>query len=176
MAEYLTRPAKRTKNPLISDEMIKLLNYRIQQEESSARLYLAMSMWLNNNGYSGAAKLWLKYSEEELVHSGWSRDYLLAFGVQPDTPQLVAPTQTFAGLPDIIKTTFSHEIVVSKQCNSLASSALKADDHMAYELALKFLKEQVEEHDKTQYWVDRLEAFGEDKNSLFLLDSEMGAK
>lgn len=31
---------------LMSDSMIKLLNYRIQEEEQSARIYLAMTMWL----------------------------------------------------------------------------------------------------------------------------------
>lgn len=175
MADFLKRPAKRTKNPLISDEMVKLLNYRIQQEEYSSRLYLSMSMWLNNTGFSGAAKLWLKYSQEELVHAGWAREYLLSFGVQPETPQLIAPPQTFAGLPDIIKASYAHEIVVSKQCSDLATAANKIDDHIAYDLALKFLREQVEEHDKTQYWVDRLETFGEEKDVLFLLDNEMGA-
>lgn len=176
MAEFLKRPAKKLKNPLISEEMIKLLNYRIQQEEYSSRLYLSMSMWLNNKGYSGGASLWLKYSQEELVHAGWARTYLLSFGVQPETPQLTAPPQTFAGLPDIIKASYEHEIVVSKQCNTLATSASKSEDHMAYELALKYLKEQVEEHDKTQYWVDRLETFGDSKEALFLLDNEMGSK
>jgi ferritin len=45
---------------------------------------------------------------------------------------------------------------------------------MLYELSLKFLKEQVEEHDKMQTWVDKLEAFGTDKLALRLLDNEMG--
>ena len=39
---------------------------------------------------------------------------------------------------------------------------------------LRYLKEQVEEHDKTQTWVDKLAAFGEDKLALRLLDNEMG--
>jgi ferritin len=50
---------------------------------------------------------------------------------------------------------------------------MKKGDHMLYELALKFLKEQVEEHNKMQNWKDQLKAFGEDKIAMRLLDHEM---
>ena len=62
---------------LISNETIKLLTYRIQQEEQSSRLYKQMSLWLNNKGYLGAAELWSKNSKEEMSHAEWSMTYLL---------------------------------------------------------------------------------------------------
>ena len=166
-------PVIKGKNILISDSAITALNYRVQQEELSSRIYKAMSMWLNNNGYIGAAKLWLKYSDEELTHSDWAREYLLAMGVQPTTPKLDAPTQNFTGLPEIIQLSYEHEIVVTKQCKQLAADSFKEGDHMLYQLALKYVKEQVEEHEKMQNWVDRLTAFGEDKLAMRFLDEEM---
>ena len=129
--------------------------------------------WLENNGYVNAAKLWKKYSTEELAHSDWSREYLLSMGVQPSTPMLNAPTQNFSGLPEIIKLSFDHEITVTMQIKDLATDAQKKGDHMLYELALKFLKEQVEEHNKMQNWKDQLAAFGEDKIAMRLLDHEI---
>jgi ferritin len=62
-----------------------------------------MTMWLSDNGYLGAAKLFEKYSHEELVHAGKARDMILAHGFQPMTPALVAPQETFAGLPEIVR-------------------------------------------------------------------------
>ena len=47
-------PAFKTKNPMITEECVKHLNYRIEQEEYSSRIYLAMAMWLDDNGYKGA--------------------------------------------------------------------------------------------------------------------------
>lgn len=161
-------------NPLLSKEGIDLLNFRIQQEELSSRIYLSMSMWLNNKGYIGAAKLWRKYSDEEMKHADIARDYLLAFGVQPLTPALVAPSNNYEGLPQIVKMSYDHEITVSKQCKELAAKAMKEGDFMLYELALSYLKEQVEEHDKMQTWMDRLDTFGTDKILLRELDEEMG--
>lgn len=160
-------------NPLITEDCINYLNYRIQQEEYSSRIYLAMSMWLDNNGYVNAAKLWKNYSTEEMSHSDWARTYLLSMGVQPSTPALTAPTQDFTGLPQIIRISFDHELTISMQIKDLASDAQKKGDHMLYELTLKYLKEQVEEHNKMQNWVDQLAAFGEDKVAMRLLDHEM---
>jgi ferritin len=161
------------RNPLISQLCIDALNYRIQQEELSSRIYLSMSMWLNNKGYTGAAQLWRKYSNEELIHADWARDYLLSFGVEPGTPALEKQTSSFEGLPEIIKKSFDHEVEVSKQIKQMADHAMKIADHMLYELCLKYLKEQVEEHNKMQTWIDKLEIFGTEKIALRLLDNEM---
>jgi ferritin len=166
-------PSTKGKNILLSDDCVEYLNYRVQQEEYSGRIYLAMSMWLDNNGYVNAAKLWRKYSNEEMSHSDLARTYLLSMGVQPETPVLESPEQTFTGLPEIIEMSYDHEIVVTQQIKELADDAMKKMDHMLYEFALAYLKEQVEEHNKMQNWVDQLNAFGTDKVAMRLLDHEM---
>jgi ferritin len=167
-------PSAKGKNPLIDDSCISFLNYRIQQEEYSSRIYLAMSMWLNNNGYLNAAKVWKKYSDEEIGHANIAREYLLNMGVQPATPALEQPTETFSGFPDIIKKSHQHEIEITQQCSDLAKHAVKDGSHMLYELALHYLREQNEEMGKTQDLVDQLEAFGEDKIAMRLFDHELG--
>ena len=58
-----------SENPFASKECIDILNYRIEQEEQSSRLYQSMSLWLNDNGFMGAAKAWLKDSEGEMEHA-----------------------------------------------------------------------------------------------------------
>lgn len=166
-------PSTKGKNELLSDDCVEYLNYRVQQEEYSGRVYLAMSMWLENNGYVNASKLWRKYSNEEMGHSDIARTYLLSMGVQPVTPKLDAPNQNFTGLPEIIEISFDHEITITKQIKELAADAMKKADYMLYELALAYLKEQVEEHNKMQNWVDQLNSFGTDKIAMRLLDHEM---
>ncbi len=170
--EEMIKPKGR--NPLLSNECLVTLQYRIQQEEESSRLYQSMSLWLNNEGYSGAASLWMKYSKEELDHANWSRDYLLAMGIVPNVPMLSAQPTSYNGLPQIIELSYDHEIVVTKQCKELADKAFKHGDHMLYTLGLQYLKEQIEEHDKMQTWMDKLKTFGSDKIALRMLDEEMG--
>jgi ferritin len=169
-----TPPPSKGRNPLFSEDCIAHLNYRIQQEEYSSRIYLAMSMWLNNSGYLGAAKLWKTYSEEEFKHADWAREYLLAMGVQPLTPKLEAPTQVFPGLPEIVQQSFDHELEVTRQCKELADMAFKKADHMLYTLCLQYVKEQVEEHSKFQDLKDKLVSFGTSKEMMFHLDRYLG--
>ena len=160
-------------NPLISKKTIDLLQYRIQEEENSARIYLSMSMWLENEGFLNATKLCKKYSSEENSHADWAREYLLSFGILPETPELKKVKSSYKGLPDIIQKSFDHEIEITLQLQKLAKHAIQIDDHMLYTLAEKYLKEQIEEHDKTQTLVDQLRSFGTNKHSMRLMNSAM---
>lgn len=160
----------------ISQRLIDLMNYRIEQEESSSRLYKSMAVWLDFKGYSGAAKLFNKYAEEELKHAGWAYQYLLDLDVMPNIPAIEKPQTDFTGLIDIINKTYEHEQLVTNQCQELASAAFKEGDYMTLHLAQHYLDEQIEEIAKASYWVNRIQAFGSDPNILFEIDEEMGEK
>jgi len=164
----------KTKSIFLSENMVNLLNYRIEQEEFSSRLYLSMSLWLTNEGYLGAGKLFKKFSTEELVHAEKAKEMLLANGLQPITPALEKPEQEFHNLPNVIKMAFEHEKEITTQCYALTKTAFNEDNYMVAELGLWYSKEQAEELDKFQNLVDRLEAFGEDPDLLRELDDEMG--
>ena len=174
LTSSINRVLKSTSTSFINKECVDILNYRIEQEEQSSRLYHSMSIRLNDNGFMGAAKAWQNDADGEMVHAGWAKEFLLDMGIQPKIPALKEPLQTFGGLPDIIKKSFDHEIMVTKQCNDLASHALKYSNHLLYQLAIKYLTEQQEELGKIQTLKDKLEAFGEDKVALRLLDNELG--
>lgn len=164
----------KAQSDFLSQTMVNLLNYRIEQEEFSSRLYLSMSLWLTNEGYLGAGKLFKKFSDEELLHAEKAKDMLLANGLQPITPALEKPEQDFKSLPKVIEMAFDHEKVVTRQCYELTKSAFKEDNFMVAELGLWYAKEQAEELDKFQNFMDRLEAFGTDPDLLRELDNEMG--
>lgn len=159
---------------IISNKIIDLLNYRIEQEEYSSRLYLSMSIWLGWSGYTGAEKLWKSYSEEEADHSTWAYNYLKDLNIKPTVPAVKEPTQEFKGLPQIIALSYQHEIDILNQCKELTKAAQAEGDFMSMELGLRYCKEQQNELQKTQGWLDKLESFGSDKIALRLLDNEMG--
>jgi len=163
----------KTHSDFLSESIVNFLNYRIEQEELSSRLYLSMSLWLTNEGYLGAGKLFKKYSTEELSHAERAREMLLANGLQPLTPALEQPQQEFKSLPEIIKLAFEHEKEITRQCYALTKAAYKEDNFMVVELGLWYSKEQAEELDKFQNLMDRLEAFGTDPDLLRELDDEM---
>lgn len=163
----------KTNSKFLSESMVNLLNYRIEQEEFSSRLYLSMSLWANNEGYLGAGKLFKKYSEEELIHADKAKEMLLANGLQPITPALKKPKQDFENLPKAIRGGFNHESEITEQCYALTKAAFTEENFMVAELGLWYVKEQVEELDKFQTLLDRLEVFNEKEDMLRELDEEM---
>ncbi len=163
------------KNPFASPGAIKILNYRIEAEENSSRLYQAMSLWLNDNGFMGAACAWQKDADGEMDHANWAKTYLLDMGIQPTLPALEKPLQSFQGLPDIIRKSYDHEVLITKQVNALGVEGQKTNDHLLYQLAIKYLQEQQEELGRLQTLIDKLGAFGEDKIAMRLLDNELAS-
>lgn len=161
-------------NKLISQRLVDLCNYRIQQEEYSSRIYSAMSRWLDDKSYIGAAKLWKKYSDEELTHAEIIYSFLLDLGIRPVTPELPKPQQDFKGLVEIVDLSYQHEIEVYNQCAELAKVAFEENQLMLYPIALKLTQEQSEEVGKLQMWIDMFESFGTEQITLLHIDEKMG--
>lgn len=157
----------------LSDNIIKMLNHRINSEELSSRIYLSMHLWLEDKGYFNAAKLWKKYSDEELKHADWSREHLLSFNIRPDTMPLSPVPNDFKGLGDIIRQTLEHETLVTQECQELALACQKENNVVTYTLAHKYCSEQVEEMQKAYDLINLLDVYGEDKLALALLDHEL---
>lgn len=163
-----------TSNPLIHKECLELLQKRNHEEEKSARLYEDMYMFLDNKGFTNLGKLWHQYAHEELTHADWAREYMLNLGIQPELREMPKLTGNYKGLVDVIEKSFQHEVEITEQCKELASSAISHGDHMLYELALRYLKEQIEEVGKMQTWLDKLETFGTSMDTLHRLEIEAG--
>ena len=133
------------KSNLLNKGVIDALNYRIQQEEHSSRIYEQLSLWLNNKGYLNFSKLFKKYADEEMIHAGFSKSYLLDYGITPCLQSLPSPEMEIEGLLDVLEAAYDHELLVTKQCEDLATLALKESNHVLYQLAAKYCAEQQEE-------------------------------
>jgi ferritin len=154
----------------LNKKIIEALNYRIQQEEASSRIYEQFALWLDNAGFKNFAKLYYKYAKEELKHSRFAKDHLLAFGVEPMLTKLPEPDYEFNSLRDILELTLEHEQEITRQCNELTKLAAGLDDFPTMTLGLKFCAEQVEELDKAQTFVDQINTFGDSKEAMITLE------
>lgn len=139
---------------LLSNEAIASLEQRIQSEEFSSRLYEDMHLWFEDKGYVNLAKLYKKYSDEEMNHAGWAKDFLLSYGIKPKLKILQSPEANYKDCEDILNTTLDHELTVTKECENLAVSALKRGEITLYTLGLKYCAEQVEEINKSVSLID----------------------
>lgn len=154
----------------LSEEIVELLNFRIIEEEKSSRIYLAISLWFQDKAYFNLAKLYKKYSEEELKHGDKAREFLLSFNILPETRPIPNVSNDFLSVSDIIDKTLEHEALVTQQSKDLAKAALAEQDFLTFNLAQFYLSEQVEEMNKVWDLKNHLESFGTDKIALKLFD------
>lgn len=133
---------------IITPETIEILQYRIQREQYSARIYEQMYLWLENRSYFNAAKLWKKYQEEELEHATWAMEYLLRHNVTPEIRELEEPKHDFTSLKEIVDLSYEHEQIITAECLELTDKAFEWKNYSLMELGLKYNKEQTEELSK----------------------------
>ena len=139
---------------LISQEAINMLQYRIQQEQYSSKLYEQMSLYLNNEAYLNMAKVWAKFSEEELKHAELAKKYLLSFNVMPELMVIEEPINDFKDARDIIQKTFDHEVILFNQIKELSNKAMELKDWSLFTLAQEYLEIQVGELDEVYNLLD----------------------
>jgi ferritin len=151
-------------NKLLSDETITLLNYRIQQEQYSSRIYEQIGMWFENEGLNNLSKLYKKYAEEELNHAGWAKTYLLSYDITPSLMLLETPTNSvfWSSIKDILDITLKHELEVTEQCEDLTKFALTTNQFNLFTLGQKYNTEQIEEIEKATTLVSLYERVKDD--------------
>lgn len=154
----------------ISDKIHELLNTQIANELNSSRLYLAISQWADYNGYFGIAKLYRKYSEEELVHMNKIYSYLQDRNALPAVPATKMYATNFKDVQFVVNETFVHEKEVSGNWKDIWLAAMVEKDGHTFDLAMWFLHEQTEEEAKAINLNDKLERCGLDKIGIQLFD------
>ena len=132
---------------LISKKTIELLNYRITQELTNSKRYEQMYLWLQNESYLNAAQLWKENYEDEILHSNWAKEYLLAFNVMPELDTIEEPINIFESFADIVQKTYEFEVETTRQCRELAKHALEEEDYNLLILANKYNEGQIQEMD-----------------------------
>lgn len=154
----------------LSKECIDILNYRINQEQISSKLYEAMGLWLDNIGLKNFAKLYEKFYKEELDHANFAKEYLLSYGITPKMKAIPEQQCDYASLQEIIDSTLTHEQDITRQCEELLFFAKKNNHGTLETLALKYCSEQVEELDRSKNIQDHSKL----TNDLLLFDHYIG--
>jgi ferritin len=161
---------------MISTEMEKALLNQLNDEFSSAYLYLAMSAYCSHLEFNGAASWFKLQYEEEHVHATRIYNYLVEQGVQVVLGALAKPPSEYGKLLDVFKSSLSHEQSMTSRLNDLSDQALKEKDHATYNLLQWFVNEQVEEEATLGGIISKLKLVKDDGYGLLMIDNELGAR
>ena len=167
---------KKKEGQIMNKELSQAMSDQINKEYYSAFLYMAMSDWFNGKGLSGSANWTYIQYQEELAHAQNLFHYM-QFRDEPVSFKAIAdPSGSWQSPLDVFKHVLAHEKLVTESINTLATTAMKSNDHAAYIFLQWYVSEQVEEEASAKDIISRLELAGDNTNALLMIDDQLGAR
>ncbi len=161
---------------MISDAINSIINEQINKEFYSGYLYLSMSAHLRELGLFGFASWTKLQAKEEVEHGLKLFDYLIERNSFVTLKQIRTPEFEFNGIISIFNHIYEHEKCITESVMKIAKTAEEECDRTTLAFIDWFINEQVEEEQTVKDIIKRLELFGDDKTSLYLMDKELGER
>ena len=158
---------------MLSKTMIERLNKQINLEHYSSNLYLQMSAWCEHQGFVGSAAFLQKHAAEEMGHMHKLFQYVSETGALPEIGALKAPPIKYKNLAEVFKTTYEHELSVTKSINALVAAALSEQDFSTFQFLQWYVSEQHEEEHLFKGILDKIDVIGTDGRGIYFLDEEI---
>ena len=153
-----------------------LLNQQINKEFYSAYLYLEFSNYFKAKGLDGFANLYMIQAQEERDHAMLFYQYLQNENQAVTLDAIGKPDKEFASDMDVLKAGLAHEKYVTSLINDIYAEAYEVKDFRTMQFLDWFVKEQGEEETNANDMITKMELFGYDPRSLYLLDQEFAAR
>ncbi len=159
---------------MITEKLQKAINEQITAEMWSANLYLAMSFYMEKEGYTGCAHWLKKQWMEENEHACAMAGYILRRGGKATVNKIDVVPDSFGTPLECFKQVYEHECRVSKMIDELVDVAAAEKDKATQDFLWGFVREQVEEEATAAGIVDMLTKAGE--YGVMYVDSKLGAR
>ena len=154
----------------------ELLNNQINKEFYSAYLYLEFSNYLKAKGLDGFANWYMIQAQEERDHALLFYQYLQNNNMPVTLGAIDSPDREFADNMDVLQAGLAHEEYVTSLIHDIYAAAYEVKDFRAMQFLDWFVKEQGEEETNANDLITKLELFGSDPKSLYMLNQELGTR
>lgn len=153
-----------------------LLNDQINKELYSAYLYLDMANFYSQKGLDGFANWYEIQAREEQDHAMLIYQYLHNNGEKVTLEAIAKPDKTFVTPMDPLKAALAHEQYVTSLINGIYEAAQEVKDFRTTQFLDWFIKEQGEEEKNSMDQITKMELYGDDARSLYMLNSELASR
>ncbi|MBR7116427.1 MAG: ferritin [Clostridia bacterium] len=153
-----------------------LLNQQINKEFYSAYLYLDFSNYFSRVGLDGFANWYMIQAQEERDHAMLFYQYLQNENEDVTLEAIAKPDKVFEQHIDVLHAGLEHEKYVTSLINDIYEAAHDVKDFRTMQFLDWFVKEQGEEETNANDLITKMELFGSDPRSLYMLNSELAAR
>ena len=161
---------------MVDAKVHELLNQQINKEFYSAYLYLDFSNYFKAKGLDGFANWYMVQAQEERDHAMLFYTYLQNENMPVTLEAIEKPDKTFASNMDVLLAGLEHERYVTSLINDIYSAAYDKKDFRTMQFLDWFVKEQGEEETNANDMISKMELFGSDPRSLYMLNQELAAR
>ncbi len=160
----------------MNNKVRDLLNQQINKELYSAYLYLDFSNYFSRVGLDGFANWYMIQAQEERDHAMLFYTYLQNENQIVTLEAVDKPDKVFNTHMDVLEAGLEHEKYVTSLINDIYSEAYGVKDFRTMQFLDWFVKEQGEEETNANDLITKMELFGSDPKSLYMLNQELAAR
>lgn len=158
---------------MLSETILKALEIQMMHEYNNSYIYKSFSSIADYQGLIGTTKWFDIQSKEEYGHFDKLFNYLCDQGAIPHLGTIPEIKPQIYNLQELFTQTVALEKLTLEKLKMLANVCKEEKDDQSYELALWYLKEQVEEVKTVD---DILKRVIMSANNLLLIDNELGQR
>lgn len=158
----------------MTEKLQQAINDQITAELWSANLYLAMSFYMEKEGYSGIAHWLKKQSAEENDHACQMASYMIKRGGIAKVDKVDVVPNEFGTPLEVFQQVYEHECRVSKMIDDLVDIASAERDKATQDFLWGFVREQVEEEATAAGIVDMVKKAG--NAGVYYVDAKLGER
>ncbi|MDD3037781.1 ferritin [Bacteroides sp.] len=159
---------------MISEKLQNAINEQVIAEMWSANLYLAMSFYLEKEGFSGFAHWMKKQYFEEIEHACAMANYIVKRGGTAKVDKIDVVPNGWGTPLEVFEHVYKHERHVSELVDKLVDLAAAEKDKATQDFLWGFVREQVEEEATALNIVDKIKKAGD--AGIFFIDSQLGQR
>lgn len=161
---------------MLNEKVRELLNQQINKELYSAYLYLDFSNYFEDRGLNGFANWYMIQAQEERDHAMLFYQYLQNNNEKVTLEAIAKPDKVLESDLGVLKAGLEHEIYVTSLINDIYAAAYAVKDFRTMQFLDWFVKEQGEEETNANDLITKMELFGADPKSLYMLNSELATR
>ena len=161
---------------MMNAKVHELLNQQINKEFYSAYLYLDFSNYFEDAGLDGFANWYKIQAQEERDHAMLFYQYLQNENQKVTLEAIAKPDKAINCHMDVLMSGLVHEEYVTSLINDIYAAAYEVKDFRTMQFLDWFVKEQGEEETNANDLITKMELFGSDPKSLYMLNQELAAR
>ena len=161
---------------MMNPKVHELLNSQINKEFYSAYLYLEISNYFDERGLDGFANWYMVQAQEERDHAMLFYTYLQNNNAKVTLEAIAKPDVKLEKDMDALQASLNHELYVTSLINDIYAAAYDVKDFRTMQFLDWFVREQGEEEENATDLISKMELFGSDPKSLYMLNQELGTR